>query len=110
MAILEPSWNWPIGRKDMELYGETGAIYVENKTDMMVRISEGYDGYNERKVKLVERAKPFDDPFSVFASVIKGELVLEPFDPYSLENNMITMKILQAAIENAKTNKTVLLD
>lgn len=110
MAILEPSWNWPIGRKDMELYGETGAIYVENKTDMTVRISEGYDGYSSEEIKIPERTKPFDDPFSVFAAVISGELVLEPFDPYSLENNMITMKILQAAIESAKTNKTIFLD
>ena len=77
---------------------------------MVVRISEGYDGYTEEKIKLSEREKPFDDPFSVFASVINGELVLEPFDPYSLENNMITMKILQAAIESAKTNKTVVWD
>jgi len=29
MAILEPSWNWPIGRKDMEIYGVKGAIYAE---------------------------------------------------------------------------------
>jgi predicted dehydrogenase len=110
MAILEPSWNWPIGRKDMELYGETGAIYVENKNDMAVRISEGYDRYSERKITLSEREKPFDDPFSVFAAVINGELVLEPYDPYSLENNMVTMRILQAAIESAKTNTSIILD
>ena len=29
MAILEPSWNWPIGRKDMEVYGEIGVIYAD---------------------------------------------------------------------------------
>ncbi len=109
MAILEPSWNWPIGRKDMELYGETGAIYAENKTNMSIRISEGYDGFSEEKIILSDRANPFDDPFSVFASVINGELRLEPFDPYSLENNMITMEILQAALESSKTNKTVIL-
>lgn len=110
MAILEPSWNWPIGRKDMELYGETGAIYVENKTDVMIRVSEGYDGYSEENIKLSERSKPFDDPFAVFAAVIKGELVLEPFDPYSLENNIVTMEILQAAIESSKTEKTIHLN
>jgi predicted dehydrogenase len=110
MAILEPSWNWPIGRKDMELYGETGAIYVENKNDMAVRISEGYDGYSEKKITISEREKPFDDPFSVFAAVIINELILEPYDPYSLENNMVTMRVLQAAIESSKTNRTVILE
>ncbi|MGB3150927.1 MAG: Gfo/Idh/MocA family oxidoreductase [Maribacter sp.] len=110
MAILEPSWNWTIGRKDMEIYGETGAIYALNKTDLMIRISDGYDDYSEEKIILSERAKPFDDPFSVFAAVITSELELEPFDPYTLENNMVTMEILQAAIESSKTNKMIVLD
>ena len=107
MAILEPSWNWPIGRKDMELYGEKGTIYAKNKTDLSIRISEGYDGYSEEDIILSNRAKPFDDPFSVFASVINGELKLEPFDPYSLENNIITMEILQAALDSSKSDKTI---
>ena len=27
-AILEPSWNWPFDRKDMEIYGQTGTVLV----------------------------------------------------------------------------------
>ena len=110
MAILEPSWNWPIGRKDMEIYGTKGAIYAENKNDLNLRISTGYDTYTEKKTSFTERKKPFDDPFLVFAEVVTGQLKLAPFDPYSLENNMIVMKILQAAIESAKTHKTLALD
>jgi predicted dehydrogenase len=110
MAILEPSWNWPIGRKDMEIYGTTGAIYAENRNDLTIRISTGYDTFTEEKTNLPERQKPFDDPFSVLARVVTGELELASFDPYSLENNMIVMEILQAAIESAKTNSTLVLD
>ncbi len=109
MAILEPSWNWPIGRKDMEVYGETGAIYADNRNQLRVRMSEGYDGFSEETFQLEERAKPYHDPFSLFAAVIEGKTVLEPYDVYSLENNMITMEILDAALRSAKAKNTVTL-
>jgi len=32
-AIVQASWNWPFGRKDMEVYGSTGyAITVQGMT------------------------------------------------------------------------------
>ena len=106
-AIIEASWNWPIGRKDMEIYGSKGIIYADNKHDLHIRISEGYDGYTEESFKLKERKAPFDDPFSLFASVIKNEIVLDPYDLSSLENNMISMEILDAAIKSTNTKKTI---
>tara|TARA_R110001606_G_scaffold93556_2_gene207759 strand:+ start:1284 stop:2387 length:1104 start_codon:yes stop_codon:yes gene_type:complete len=107
MAILEPSWNWPIGRKDMELYGTKGAIYSDNPTQLRLRLSKGYSDYTEETFLLGERQKPFDDPFSVFAAVINNQLILEPYNVYALENNMITMEILQAAITSSKTGTTI---
>ncbi|MBC8766609.1 Gfo/Idh/MocA family oxidoreductase [Arenibacter sp. BSSL-BM3] len=109
MAILEPSWNWPIGRKDMEIYGLKGAIYADNRHDMRVRISEGYSGFKEEAFKLGERDAPYDEPFSLFASVIRGETTLGSYDPYSLENNMITMEILEAAVQSSKSQRTIQL-
>ncbi|MDO1511772.1 Gfo/Idh/MocA family oxidoreductase [Maribacter confluentis] len=109
MAILEPSWNWPIGRKDMELYGTKGAIYADNPTQLRIRISKGYSQFTEEIFLLPQRKKPFNDPFSVFTAVIKDELQLPPFNVYSLENNMVVMQILQAAIESAKSGKTIYL-
>jgi len=106
-AMVQASWDWPIGRKDMEIYGLKGVIYADNRHDMRIRISEGYDGYNEKTLNLVERRAPFNDPFSLFASVIKNELTLEQFDLSSLENNMVVMEILDAAIKSAKNKKTI---
>ena len=109
MAILEPSWNWPIGRKDMEIYGETGVIYADNRNQLRVRMSEGYDGFTEETFDLPEREAPYNDPFDLFTAVIRGKEKLMAFDPYSLENNMITMEILDAAIRSAKTHSTIKL-
>jgi len=106
-ATIQASWNWPIGRKDMEVYGESGAIFADNRNQLRIRISEGYDGYKEDVLKLQERNAPYDDPFALFAQVIKGELLLEDYDPYTLENNMIVIEILEAAGISAKTGKTI---
>ena len=58
---------------------------------------------------LSPRSEPFDDPFSVLKSVVRGQTKLPAFDPYSLENNLIVMEILEAAKESAATGKTVFL-
>lgn len=109
-AIIQASWNWPIGRKDMEVYGVNGVIYADNRNDLRVRISEGYDGFDEDVYKLEERPKPLNDPFSLFAAVINNDITLQPFALSSLENNMIVMEILDAAIQSAKTKKTIELN
>ena len=106
-AIIQASWDWPIGRKDMEIYGLTGAIFTDNRNDLRVRIAKGYDGYTEKYFKLEKREAPFDDPFALFAAVVKNKIKLKPYDLSSLENNMIVIEILDAAIKSAKTKKTI---
>ena len=110
IAVIQASWNWPIGRKDMEVYGLNGVVYADNRHDLRIRISEGYDGYSEEALKLEERNAPFDDPFSFFAGVIRKEIGIPPYDLSSIENNMIVMEILEAAIQSAKMNKTIVLN
>jgi predicted dehydrogenase len=108
-ATIQASWNWPIGRKDMEVYGTTGAIYADNRHDLRIRLAEGYDGFQETKRRLNERASPYNDPFELFAAVIKKEITLPPYDLSSLENNMIVMEILDAAKLSAQKGKAVKL-
>jgi predicted dehydrogenase len=52
----------------------------------------------------------YEDPFSYFADVIKGKVKMTNYDLYSLENNILVVKILEAARESAETGKTVLLN
>lgn len=106
-AIIQGSWNWPIGRKDMEIYGKKGVIYADNRQNLRVRMAKGYDGFTEKSAKLEERKAPYNDPFSLFTAVIRNEISLEAFDLSSLENNMLVMEILDAALKSAKTKKTI---
>lgn len=108
-STIQASWNWPIGRKDMEVYGTTGAIFADNRNSMRVRKAVGYDGFTETSTKLEDRKFPYTDPFTLFAAVIRNEYTLPPFDLYSLENNMIVMEILEAAKTSAKKGVTVKL-
>ncbi|GAB3234604.1 Gfo/Idh/MocA family oxidoreductase [Algoriphagus aestuariicola] len=108
-TIIEASWNWPIGIKDLAIYGLTGAIFADDGSHLRVRMAEGYSGFSEEKMELLERSRPYDDPFSVLLAVVRRETQLGQFDPYSLENNLLVMEILQAAKESAETGKTVFL-
>ena len=109
-ATIQASWNWPIGRKDMEVYGTTGAIYADNRNNLRMRMAEGYDGYKETTIKTKEQPSPYNDPFSFFAAVIRKEITVAPFDLSSLENNMIVMEILEAAKLSAKKGKAIKLN
>ena len=91
VGIIQASWNWPIGRKDMEIYGLAGVVYSDNRHQLRLRMSEGYDGYSEESFELPEREAPFDDPFSYLKAVIRGTVKPDAFDLSSLENNLVVM-------------------
>ncbi len=105
-GIIQASWNWPISRKDMEVYGERGYIYCDNKTDIRYRFNRNED---EQKDRLEKLHVPYNDPFSLFAAVVMNKVTLPPYDLSSLENNMIVIEILEAAKKSARTGKMVKL-
>ena len=37
-AIIQASWNWPIDRKDMEIYGRTGQAITVGQKSLRVRL------------------------------------------------------------------------
>lgn len=106
-VTIQASWNWPIGRKDMEVYGNNGVIYADNRNDLRIRKSEGYDEYAESKTTLNERPAPYNDPFTYFAAVINKEISMPQYDLSALQNNMIVMEILNAARLSAKKGRSV---
>ena len=108
-TVIQASWNWPMGRKDMEIYGLSGAVYSDNSQDLRVRIAKDYDGYDETIEKLPMFETPYNSPFSYLKSVIEGEIKVKPTDLSALENNMTVVKILDAARESAKQGITVYL-
>ena len=107
VGIIEASWNWPIGRKDMEIYGRKGAIYADNKHQLRLRIAEGYDGFAETATRQPDLPNPYHDAFAYLAAVVRGDVVPDAFDVSALPNNMLVMRILDAAMRSAKKGRAI---
>ncbi len=105
-AILQASWNWPVGRKDMEVYGERGYVLAPDRSTIRLRRDESGP---EEVLRLEARPSPLGDPFAHLAAVVRGEIVVEPDDLSALANNVTVARILDAARQSARTGRTVRL-
>ena len=91
----------------MEIYGQTGQIISKNNAEISYKLSTDASTQTE---KLDPRPAPYQDPFALFAAVIRGKITLKPYDPSSLENNLNVVKILEAARKSAKTGERIPLN
>ncbi len=104
-GIIQASWNWPMHRKDMDVYGTEGVIYQYNGEEMEIK-TENYVG----KTTMRRPEAPFNDPFLYFSAVVRGEIAVHPLDLSSLENNLIVVEILDAARRSSNTGTTIRLE
>ena len=100
-AIIQASWNWPFGRKDMEVYGQTGYAITVRNDDLRIRLKDK----NEEQLAAKPIPAPFDDSLSMFKAVVLDGAT--PDAPSSLETNVIVSEILDAAQRSAATGKTI---
>lgn len=103
-CVIQASWNWPVSRKDMEIYAERGQVIAIDNRHMRSRAGDKVDEITETLPPLVA---PFDDPFAHFAGVVRGKIELHKYDLAGLANNVMVVRILAAAREAAKTGQSV---
>src|SRR5579863_5997461 len=103
-AIVQASWNWPFGRKDMELYGRTGYAITVAGNDLRVR-SSGQNSETQIAAKPVP--EPYDNSLSYLRAVIMDGAKEDALS--SLETNMTVTEILDAARRSASSGTTVRL-
>ena len=105
-CIIQASWNWPFARKDMAIYGRSGYIVTKDNNQMKAKGKLG----SEVDYKLTaQETNTYTSPFLYFADAIRKKINIPAFGAYSMENNLIVVKILGAARNAAKTGKTVYL-
>jgi len=105
-GIIQGSWNWPVGRKDMEIYGKNGYVVAVDNQTMRVRMrAEG----SEQTMSLPPAPERVADPFTYLAAVVRGVEKVEPGNLWSLENALSVVKILDAARLSAREGRTVRL-
>ncbi|WP_245645568.1 Gfo/Idh/MocA family protein [Niabella ginsenosidivorans] len=105
-CVIQASWSWSFSRKDMEVYGTKGYAIAADPVKIRTRMQ---GASSEVSQTLEPRSAPFNDPFAVFANVIRGTLKLEPDDVYELPVNVTVVEILDAARTSAKSGKTIYL-
>jgi len=104
-GIIEGSWNWPFSIKDLEIFGQTGYIQAVNPNTLRVK-NRGSKDYQTVEAKPLDIA--YRDHLNYLSRVLKNE-INPANDLSSLENNLIVVKILEAAKQSAKQGKKVFL-
>lgn len=103
-CVIQASWNWPVSRKDMEIYAERGQVIAMDGRHMRSRAGDKADEVSETLSPL---QAPYDDPFAHLAAVVRGDIGLHAYDLAGLANNLMVVRILAAARESARTGRAV---
>jgi predicted dehydrogenase len=100
-GIIEASWNWPFGIKDWEVFGVTGYLHALNDKVLEERTKQSYD-------TIPVHPAVYRDNISYLADVLSGKT--NPADDLSsLSNNLIVVRILEAASRSARDGKRITL-
>lgn len=103
-VIIQASWDWPFGRKETEIYGQTGFVFCKNGKDMRV-LEAGNKEVQEREAPAPPAG--INDPFHYLFQVVKMGYKEPAYNLSSPENNLMVVKILEAAKESARQGKTI---
>jgi len=102
-GIIQASWNWPFGRKDLEVYGERGYAIATGGDSLRVRLPGAQEG-----ARTLDPLPPEErDSISYLTAIVRGKR--KPAGLSSLENNLIVTEVLVAARESAHTGRTIRL-
>jgi predicted dehydrogenase len=102
-GIIQASWNWPISRKDMEVYGTKGYILAPRKDSLLIRKVDSEE--RELQLPAPPSSSPLRDQLSYLVSVVRGET--QPSGLSGLEINLTVTEILDAARESARTGRRI---
>jgi predicted dehydrogenase len=100
-GVIQASWDWPYGRKDMEIYGTSGSVLVPSRDFVRIRVDDGA----VRQETAPALSGPDVDQLSYLAAIVRGEL--KPSGMSSIGLNMIVTEILDASRESARTGRRV---
>jgi predicted dehydrogenase len=103
-AIVQASWNWPFGRKDMEVYGQSGYAITVQGND--IRVRRGGEN-SEQEITAKPVPAPYDNSISYLRAVILDGAKEDGLS--SLETNVTVTEILDAARRSSASGKAIRL-
>jgi predicted dehydrogenase len=102
-GIIQASWNWPVDRKDLEIYGTTGYLLAPRRDKLRIRKADTEE--SEVPLAAPPSLNAPQDQLAYLASVVRGEI--QPSGPSCLEINLTVTEILDAARESARTGRRI---
>lgn len=102
-GIIQASWNLPFSERSLQIYGNTGYVLAPRMDLLRLRLA----GTEESELELQTQPEPglFTDDISYFAAIVRGEI--KPAGPSSLQANLITTEILDAARKSIELRKQI---
>ena len=105
-CIIQGSWNWPFNRKDFTIYGKTGYYQTIDDKNYGYRLKPR----DLFKIEEISTSSTYKNPYSYLSGLIRGDFKELSYEPSALENNVLVVEILEAALESARTGKKVILN
>ena len=103
-GIIQASWNWPFGRKDLEVYGAT-RLCDRDRRQLASRAPAEASEQPQTPAAAARRPSATSSRTSRRSCAARRT----PSGLSSLENNLIVNEILDAARESARTGRTIRL-
>ncbi|MGS2761568.1 Gfo/Idh/MocA family protein [Sinomicrobium sp. M5D2P9] len=101
-GIIQASWNWSYGIKDLQVYGKSSSLHAVDGNTLIA-------GEGVRKTKSIPLSEDyFKDQVAYLEAALSGKITTKN-DLSSLENNLIVVEILEAARQSALRGKRIAL-
>ena len=94
-AVVQASWAWTHDNKEMDLHTEGGSIHAGKWDELRFRLPDGPFATGAPPA----RRHPYGNEWSYLKAVVRGECEVDPLS--SLENNVIVVRVLDAARRSA---------
>ncbi len=102
-GIVQASWNLPFPERSLQIYGNTGYVFAPRMDLLRLRLA----GTEESELELQTQPEPglMADDIAYFVAVVRGEI--KPTGPSSLQVNLVTTEILDAARKSIELGKPI---
>jgi len=102
-GIIQSSWNLPFSERSLQIYGNTGYVFVPRMDLLRFRLPGTEE--SELQLQTQQEPGPSTDDISNFAAIVRGEA--KATGPSSLQANLIAMEILDAAQKSIELKKQI---
>ena len=102
-GIIQASWNLPFAERSTKIYGNTGYVFAPRMDLLRVRLANTEE--SDLELPTQSESVLLTDDISYFAAIVRGDV--KPTGPPSLQVNLITTEILDAARKSIELGKQI---